>query len=131
MRCLISGGAGFVPSHLCDRLLAAGHEVVALDNLLTGRPENVEHLRSHERFTLVEQDVSVPFTIEGPFDQVYHLASPASPFDYLAWPVETMMVGSLGTRHMLEIARENDAAFLLASTSECYGDPREHPQKES
>jgi len=131
LRCLISGGAGFVPSHVCDRLLAEGHEVVALDNLLTGRTENIEHLRANTRFTILEQDVSIPFTIAGPFDQVYHLASPASPFDYLAWPVETMMVGSLGTRHMLEIARENDAAFLLASTSECYGDPREHPQKET
>jgi dTDP-glucose 4,6-dehydratase len=128
---LISGGAGFVASHLCDRLLQDGHEIVAVDSFLTGREENIEHLRSNPRFELIRHDVSQPFSVEAPVDRVYHLASPASPFDYLGAPIETLMVGSAGTKNMLDIALHHGARFLLASTSECYGDPQEHPQKET
>ncbi len=131
MRILISGGAGFVASHLTDRLLAEGHQIVAIDSFLTGREENVEHLRSNPRYELTRHDVSVPFTIDGHLDYVYHMASPASPFDYLDAPIETMMVGSAGTKNLLDIALRHRAKFLLASTSECYGDPLEHPQKET
>lgn len=131
MRVLISGGAGFVASHLTDRLLADGHEIVAVDSFLTGREENIEHLRSNPRYELSRQDVSIPFTVDGHLDRVYHMASPASPFDYLGAPIETMMVGSAGTKNLLDIALRHGASFLLASTSECYGDPLEHPQKET
>lgn len=131
VRILVSGGAGFVGSHLCDRLLADGAEVVAVDNFLTGRPKNVEHLRSEPRFRLLEHDVIQPLRLDGPLDFVYHMASPASPVDYLTHPVETMMVGSVGTKNLLDLALEKRSGFLLASTSECYGDPLEHPQRET
>ncbi len=131
MRVVVSGAAGFIGSHLCDRLLADGYEVVALDHFLTGQHRNIAHLASHPRFHFREQDVVLPFEVEGPVDGVLNLASPASPKDYLEHPIETLDVGSLGTRRMLELAREKRARFLLTSTSECYGDPLVHPQPES
>lgn len=130
MKFVISGGAGFVGSHLSAFLLERGHEVTILDNFITGRRENVEELLSHERFTLLEQDVSDGVSVEGTVDAVLHLASPASPVHYLKYPIETLKVGALGTMHMLDLARDNGALFLLASTSEVYGDPQVHPQKE-
>ena len=131
MRYLISGAAGFIGSHLCDRLAEAGHQIIALDNLITGHRENVEHLLGSPQFEFIDQDVCQPFTIDGPIDRVFHLASLASPVDYLNHPLETLESGSSGTKNMLEIARKYGARFLLTSTSECYGDPLEHPQKES
>lgn len=131
MRILVAGGAGFIGSHLCDRLLADGHQVVCVDNLITGRRENVAHLGSHSGFEFVEQDVSRDLDVPEPVEYVCNLASPASPFDYLAHPVETLMAGSAGTKNLLDIALRDKAGFLMASTSECYGDPEEHPQKES
>ena len=131
MRILVSGGAGFVPSHVCDRLIEEGHEVVAVDNLLTGRAANVAQLEGNARFRLVEADVTRPLALDGRFDYVLHLASPASPVDYLNHPVETMMVGSAGTKNLLDLALAHGAGFLLSSTSECYGDPAVHPQKET
>lgn len=131
MRYVISGAAGFIGSHLCERLLAEGHEVVALDNFITGDVENIEHLLDKAGFKLIEQDVTQPIEIGGDVDRVFHLASLASPVDYLKYPIETLESGSTGTRNMLELARRNDAPFLLTSTSECYGDPLEHPQSES
>jgi dTDP-glucose 4,6-dehydratase len=132
---VISGAAGFIGSHLCDRLIEAGHRVVALDNLITGHVENIEHLLPHENFTYIEFDVCKPVDLaelEGvSVDCVFHLASLASPVDYLKHPLETLESGSTGTRNMLELARRHDARFLLTSTSECYGDPLEHPQKET
>lgn len=130
MRVLISGGAGFIGSHLCDRWLADGFEVVAVDNFITGRRGNIDHLHEHRRFQFIEHDVCLPFEPRGKFDYVFNMASPASPMDYLKAPVETLTVGSAGTKNMLDIARRDDAAFLQASTSECYGDPLEHPQRE-
>ena len=130
MRVLVTGGAGFLGSHLCDALLAEGHSVVCADNLLTGRMENLAHLLDEPRFEFVEQDVCQPFD-PGKVDYVFHFASPASPVDYLKHGIETLQVGSAGTMNCLELARKYDAKFLLASTSECYGDPLEHPQKES
>src|SRR5262245_61827773 len=126
LRIVISGGAGFIGSHLCDRLLADGHSVIAVDNFLTGRPDNVAHLEREPRFAFMRQDVTEPFHIEGAVDCVAHLASPASPKDYFEYPIETLDVGSMGTRRMLELALEKNARFLLTSTSECYGDPLEH-----
>ena len=131
MRIVMSGAAGFIGSHLCDRLIELGHEVTGLDNLITGSAENLRQLAGNARFRLVEQDVTKPFTVEGPVDIVMHLASPASPRDYLRYPIETLEVGSIGTKHMLELAREKKARFLLTSTSECYGDPLVHPQTET
>ncbi len=131
MRYVISGAAGFIGSHLCDRLIREGHEVVALDNLITGHAENVEHLKGNSRFQFIEQDVCRPFKIAGTVDRVFHLASLASPVDYLTCPIETLDSGSIGTRNLLELAREHGARFLLSSTSECYGDPLEHPQTET
>jgi dTDP-glucose 4,6-dehydratase len=131
MRVLITGAAGFLGSHLCDRFLAEGHEVVAMDNYLTGSPENVAHLRGHERFRLVEHDVTKFIEIEGELDGVLHFASPASPIDYLEFPIQTLKVGSLGTHNSLGLAKAKGARFLLASTSEVYGDPLVHPQPES
>jgi dTDP-glucose 4,6-dehydratase len=131
MRHLVSGAAGFIGSHLCDRLLADGGEVVGLDNLITGSRRNIEHLATKAMFTFREFDVTQPFPAEGKFDQVWHLASLASPKFYLAYPVETLESGSAGTRNMLEIARREGARFLVTSTSECYGDPLEHPQVEA
>jgi len=131
LRYLISGGAGFIGSHLCDALLAEGHQVVALDNLLTGSATNVAQLAGDRRFELVETDICRPLAVPGPFDVVMHLASIASPKEYLARPIETLESGSTGTRNMLEIAVRDNARFLLTSTSECYGDPEVHPQSES
>lgn len=130
MRVLVTGGAGFLGSHLCDALLADGHTVICADNLLTGRMKNVAHLRHEPRFEFREQDVSLPFDF-GQVEYVFHLASPASPVDYLEHGIETLQVGSLGTMNCLELAKKYGAKFFLASTSECYGDPLEHPQKET
>ena len=130
LRALVTGGAGFVGSHLCDRLLAEGYSVVAADNLLTGRLSNLAHLRNEPRFEFSQQDVCQPYD-PGKFDFVFHFASPASPVDYAKHGIETLQVGSLGTFNTLEVARRSQAVFLLASTSECYGDPLEHPQKET
>jgi dTDP-glucose 4,6-dehydratase len=130
MRALVTGGAGFLGSYLCEALLAEGHSVIAVDNLLTGRAANVAHLAREPRFELRQLDITQPFDA-GPVNYVFHFASPASPVDYLAHGVETLQVGSLGTFHALDLARRHRARFLLASTSECYGDPLEHPQKES
>jgi dTDP-glucose 4,6-dehydratase len=116
---------------MCDRLLADGHSVVALDNFLTGSRRNLAHLEGQPRFLFVERDITQPFSIEGPVDGVVHMASPASPKDYLEHPIETLDVGSVGTRRMLELAREKRARYLVTSTSECYGDPLVHPQVET
>jgi dTDP-glucose 4,6-dehydratase len=129
-RALVTGGAGFVGSHLCDLLLGDGYSVVAADNLLTGRMANLDHLRNDARFEFVKVDVSEAFDC-GAVEYVFHFASPASPVDYGEHGIETLKVGSLGTFNSLEVARKYSAAFLLASTSECYGDPLEHPQKET
>ncbi|HUB78609.1 MAG TPA: UDP-glucuronic acid decarboxylase family protein [Bryobacteraceae bacterium] len=131
MRIIVAGAAGFIGSHLCDRLIADGHSVVGLDNFLTGKPDNLAHLSGQPRFEFLEQDITAPFSLSGPVDAVANLASPASPKDYLEHPIETLDVGSAGTRRMLELAREHGARFLLTSTSECYGDPLVHPQVES
>ena len=130
-RVLVTGGAGFLGSHLCENLLASGGEVICMDNLVTGRRENIAHLEDDERFTFVEHDVVAPFEVQGRLDAVLHFASPASPIDYLRLPVETLEVGSLGTSNALRLAERKGARFLLASTSETYGDPLVHPQPES
>ncbi len=130
MQILITGGAGFLGSHLADALLAEGHYVLAVDNFLTGRTSNIAHLEANPRFNLLRQDICLPFD-PGPFDFVYHFASPASPFDYLEHGPATLQVGSAGTIQMLELAKKYNAGYLLASTSECYGDPHVHPQPES
>jgi len=130
-RAVISGAAGFIGSHFCDRLLAEGFEVTAVDNLLTGSEANLAHLRGNPRFRFILHDITRPLEVEGPLDYVLHLASPASPKDYLEFPIETMDVGSLGTRQMLELAQRDNAKFLLTSTSESYGDPTVHPQVET
>jgi dTDP-glucose 4,6-dehydratase len=131
VRVVITGAAGFLGSHLTDRFLEEGHEVIGIDNLITGDRRNLSHLESHDRFTFQQHDVSRPFFIDGAIDGVLHFASPASPPDYLAHPIETLDVGSLGTRNALELARTHRARFFMASTSEVYGDPLEHPQRES
>ncbi len=131
LRYLISGGAGFIGSHLCDTLVARGHSVVAVDNLITGHRENVAHLENSPLFQFIEDDVTRALDLPGHFDRVFHLASLASPVDYLAHPIETLESGSTATRNMLEIARQHKAKFLITSTSECYGDPLEHPQRET
>lgn len=130
MRTLITGGAGFVGSHLCERFLAEGHTVVAVDNLITGALPNIAHLRSEPRFSFIHHDISRHLEIEGPIDNVLHFASPASPVDYLNYPIQTLKVGSLGTHNSLGVAKAKGARFLLASTSEVYGDPTVHPQTE-
>jgi dTDP-glucose 4,6-dehydratase len=130
-RAVITGGAGFLGSHLCDRLLAEGHRVVCVDNLLTGRLDNIAHLRGRDDFEFFEHDVSRPFELAGEIDYVLHFASPASPIDYLELPIQTLKVGSLGTHNSLGLAKAKGARFLLASTSEVYGDPLVHPQPES
>ena len=131
MRVVVTGGAGFLGSHLCERLVADGCEVVCLDDLSTGSAENVEHLRETDRFRLVRADVTDFVHVAGPVDAVLHFASPASPVDYLRRPIATLKVGSLGTLHALGLAKEKGARFLLASTSETYGDPQVHPQPET
>ncbi|HKI19677.1 MAG TPA: UDP-glucuronic acid decarboxylase family protein, partial [Isosphaeraceae bacterium] len=125
-----TGGAGFIGSHLCDRFVSDGHEVLCVDSLLTGSRRNFAHLVDHPRFQFVEHNVSEPIEIDGPVDNVLHFASPASPADYLAHPIPTLKVGSLGTHNALGLAKAKDARFLLASTSEVYGDPEVHPQRE-
>jgi dTDP-glucose 4,6-dehydratase len=131
MRVLITGGAGFIGSHLCDRFLADGHSVVCLDNYITGSPSNIEHLRSKPAFEFIEHDISKPIEPDGPVDFIFHFASPASPIDYLKLPIQTLKVGSLGTLNALGVARAKGAKFFLASTSEVYGDPKVHPQVET
>ena len=130
MRILITGGAGFIGSHLCDRLLADGHQVIAMDNLSTGTVDNIAHLAGHERFHFIKHDVTNYIFIEGPLDAVLHLASLPSPVDYLNLPIQTLKVGALGTHKTLGLALAKRARFLLASTSEVYGDPLVHPQSE-
>ena len=129
-RTVITGGAGFVGSHLCERFLAEGHDVLCVDNLITGSLRNVEHLSDHPRFAFEAHDISEPIEVDGAVDHVLHFASPASPADYLAHPIATLKVGSLGTHNALGLARAKGARFLLASTSEVYGDPDVHPQRE-
>ena len=130
MRELVTGGAGFIGSHLCDALLGDGHSVVCADSLLTGSLQNIAHLGNEPRFEFIQQDICQPFDC-GKVDYVFHFASPASPVDYLEHGIETLQVGSLGSMNCLDLARKYNTRFLLASTSECYGDPVEHPQKES
>jgi len=131
MRAVVTGAAGFLGSHLCDRLLAEGYDVLALDNFITGEESNLAHLPGNTRFQLERKDVSQPIHVTGPVGYVFHFASPASPPDYLKFPIETLKVGSLGTMHSLDLAFEKHAKFLLASTSECYGDPNVSPQSET
>ena len=129
-RALVTGGAGFLGSHLCDRLLAEGLDVIALDNFVTGSPDNLQHLQNNPRFTFVQQDVIEPFRVEGPLAYVFHLASPASPVDFPTRPKEIMKVNAWGTERALDLAQEKQARFFFASTSEVYGDPLIHPQPE-
>mgnify|MGYP000422954478 CR=1 FL=1 len=129
-RVLITGGAGFIGSHLCERFLADGDEVICMDNLVTGSADNIAPLFANRRFTFIQQDVTNYIYAKGPIDAILHFASPASPVDYLELPIQTLKVGSLGTHKALGLAKEKQARFLLASTSECYGDPLVHPQSE-
>ena len=131
MRIVITGGAGFIGSHLCDRFLAEGYDVVALDNLLTGDKRNIQHLNDNPKFSFIHHDVSTFIDLPGTVDAVLHFASPASPIDYLKYPIQTLKVGALGTHNALGLALAKDAKFLIASTSEIYGDPLIHPQPES
>ncbi len=131
MRVLITGGAGFLGSHLSDRFLAEGHTVIAMDNLITGSTDNIAHLAGNPNFSYIKHDVTNYIFIDGPLDAILHFASPASPVDYLELPIQTMKVGALGTHKALGLAKEKKARFLLASTSEVYGDPQIHPQPES
>lgn len=131
MRILITGGAGFLGSHLCDRFLQEGHSVIAMDNLITGSTDNIVHLAGNERFTFVKHNVSHYIYVEGPVDAVLHFASPASPNDYLEHPIPTLKVGSLGTLNTIGLAKAKNARYLLASTSEVYGDPQVNPQPET
>jgi dTDP-glucose 4,6-dehydratase len=131
MRVLVTGGAGFLGSHLCDRLIEDGHDVVALDNFITGNAANIAHLDGNERFLLVDADLCECIPVTGRFDWIFHLASPASPIDYVELPFETLYVGSDGARHVLERAVKDGARVMFASTSEVYGDPLVHPQVET
>jgi len=131
LRIVLTGGAGFLGSHLCDLLIAKGWDVLCLDNLITGSETNIAHLRSNPRFRFVKQDVSSPIEVSGAVDAVMHFASPASPPDYLQYPIETLKVGSFGTHNALELALAKKAKFVMASTSECYGDPDVSPQPET
>ncbi len=128
---VVTGGAGFLGSHLCERLLGEGHRVVAIDNLITGNRANIAHLEGDERFRFIRHDVTLPIHLDEPIDNVLHFASPASPIDYLELPIQTLKVGSLGTHNTLGLAKAKQARYLLASTSEVYGDPLVHPQPES
>jgi dTDP-glucose 4,6-dehydratase len=130
LRTLITGGAGFIGSHLCDYFIEKGHEVLCIDNLLTGSPDNISHLIGNNRFRFIKHNVSDYIYVDGRIDNVLHFASPASPFDYLNYPIQTLKVGSLGTLNSLGLAKAKGARFLLASTSETYGDPQVHPQRE-
>jgi dTDP-glucose 4,6-dehydratase len=127
---IVTGGAGFLGSHLADRLLTEGYRVIAVDNLITGSPDNIAHLVDNEDFRFIRQDVSEFIFVPGQVDYVFHFASPASPIDYLELPIPTLKVGALGTHNALGLAKEKKAVFVLASTSECYGDPLVHPQTE-
>ena len=131
MRILITGGAGFIGSHLCERFLERGHEVICVDNFITSSPENISHLFGRDGFRFIKLDVTEFIYVEGPLDFVLHFASPASPADYLKWPIQTLKVGALGTHKALGLAKAKGAKFLLASTSEVYGDPQVHPQPET
>jgi dTDP-glucose 4,6-dehydratase len=131
VRVVVTGAAGFLGSHLCDRFVEEGHEVVAMDNFITGAPDNLDHLIGRDDFRFVRHDVTEFIYVQGDVDGVLHLASPASPVDYLELPIKTLKVGSLGTHKTLGLAKAKDARYLLASTSEVYGDPQEHPQRES
>ncbi|HMQ29954.1 MAG TPA: SDR family oxidoreductase [Chloroflexaceae bacterium] len=131
MRVLITGAAGFLGSHLSDRFLAEGHEVIGMDNLITGTTDNIAHLAGHPRFSYVKHDVTNYIYVAEPLDAILHFASPASPIDYLELPIQTLKVGALGTHKALGLAKDKGARFLLASTSEVYGDPQVHPQPES
>jgi dTDP-glucose 4,6-dehydratase len=131
MRILISGAAGFLASHLTDLLLSQGHEVVGFDNFITGRPDNIAHLRSNPKYTFIERDVIQDVSIDGQIDRIYHMASPASPIGYVKHQVATLKVNSQGTWNLLQLAEKKKARFLMASTSECYGDPEVNPQPES
>jgi dTDP-glucose 4,6-dehydratase len=130
MRTLITGGAGFIGSHLCERFLAEGHDVVCVDNFITGNPANLRHLQANPRFTLLRHNISNHVELDGPIDNILHFASPASPVDYLRHPIQTLKVGSLGTHNTLGLVKAKNSRFLLASTSEVYGDPERHPQRE-
>ena len=131
MRTLVTGGAGFLGSHLCDRLIQEGHEVICMDNLITGDTDNIAHLSGNKNFRFIKYDVTEYIFIDGPLDNILHFASPASPIDYLELPIQTLKVGSLGTHKALGLAKAKKARFLLASTSEVYGDPLIHPQPEA
>lgn len=130
-RTLITGGAGFIGSHLCDRFIADGHDVICVDNLITGSPDNIAHLAGNPKFRFIHHDVTNFVYVDGPLENVLHFASPASPIDYLELPIQTLKVGALGTHKALGLAKAKGARFLLASTSEVYGDPLEHPQTET
>jgi dTDP-glucose 4,6-dehydratase len=130
MRILISGAAGFLASHLTDLLLAQGHEVVGMDNFITGKPENIAHLHANPKYKFVQHDVILPTDVDGPVDRIYHMASPASPIGYVKHQVATLKVNSQGTWNLLELCVKKNSRFLMASTSECYGDPAMHPQRE-
>ncbi|MEO0072687.1 MAG: UDP-glucuronic acid decarboxylase family protein [candidate division WOR-3 bacterium] len=131
MTVLITGGAGFIGSYLCEYFLSENQKVICVDNFITGSENNIKHLLSHPNFTLIRHDISVPLTIDQKLDTILHFASPASPKDYLRYPIETLKTGAFGTYNLLELAKRNQAKFLLASTSEVYGDPEIHPQPES
>ncbi len=131
MNFLVTGGAGFIGSHLCDRLIKENHRVVCFDNLITGNPGNISHLQGNKNFRFIKQDVTKYIEVDEDVDFVFHFASPASPVDYLEFPIQTLKVGSLGTHNALGLAKAKSASFLLASTSEVYGDPLVHPQKEN
>ena len=131
MNVLITGAAGFIGSHLCDKFINKGHRVIGIDNYLTGSPENVAHLRNEVRFKFIEQDVTEPFTVEDDIDLIMHFACPASPIDYHTYPIETMKVDSIGTLNTLELATRKKCRYVMASSSEIYGDPAVHPQVET